>query len=293
MQQVDKKRVQVKYFFIVLVSIFFIFGCSSKNEYTSSARSFDKNITKDQLLHAAKRVFKITDENAFIIDSYRNELNVTKPKATYKLYTMDMQNDNFNFKVDDNETKSRRNASISISRTYGIEEENRHYIEENSFTYELFWDRVEYLLGLKESWRECNYIVDNGFMCDIVDLDNSWFTDKNLIDLNTTKSDKKITKETINLSKIYTKGSPNKSQKELRSEVYMINDYKKAPTRKDSLLDKDPSLYKEKDNFVKSYKLPTLDNVDTNATVQNKKKIDHLNNEKIEEINLDNNSTNR
>ncbi len=293
MQQVDKKRVQVKYFFIVLVSIFFIFGCSSKNEYTSSVRSFDKNITKDQLLHAAKRVFKITDENAFIIDSYRNELNVTKPKAAYKFYTMDIQNDNFNFKVDDNETKSMLDATISISRTYGIEEENRHYIKEDSFTYELFWDRVEYLLGLKESWRECNYIVDNGFMCDIVDLDNSWFTDKNLIDLNTTKSDKKVTKETINLSKIYAKDTLKKSQKELTTELYMINKNKKAPIGKDSLSDKDTLPDTGKDDFVKSYKLPVADNLDTNATVETKKKADHLNNEKIEEINLDNNSTNR
>jgi len=293
MQQVDKKRVQVKYFFIVLVSIFFIFGCSSKNEYTSSERSFDKNITKDQLLHAAKRVFKITDENAFIIDSYRNELHVRKPKAAYKLYTMDIQNDNFNFKVDDNETKFRRNASISISRTYGIEEENRHYVEEDSFTYELFWDRVEYLLGLKESWRECNYLVSKGFICDIVDLDNSWFTDKNLIDLNTTISDKNISKETINLSKIYAKDISKKSQKELSSEVYMINNNKKAPIGKDSLSDKDFLQDTGKDAFVKSYKLPVVDNLDTNATVQNKKEIDHLNDEKIEEINLDNNSTNR
>jgi hypothetical protein len=289
MQQVNRKKIRIKYFFSFLLIIFFIFGCSSKSEYTSTTRSFDNNITKDQLLHAVKRVFTITDKDAFLIDSYRNELNITKPKASYKLYTMDMQNDNFYFKVDDNATKKTTEATISISRTYGIEEEDRYYLDENSFTYQLFWDRVEYLLGLKKDWKLCNYLISDGFMCDIVDLDNSWFSDKKLIDLNTTISDRNITKETIKFSTAYKTPQTNPTLvKEKQQELYLeYNNANKTPIKESK-----GQISEEKDNFIKSFKLPVEENVDTNSSIKVKKKADYLDDKKIQEINLDNNSTN-
>lgn len=290
MQQVDRKKLRVRYFFILLVSIFFIFGCSSKSEYTSTTRSFDRNITKDQLLHAVKRVFTITDKDAFLIDSYRNDINITKPKAVYKLYTMDMQNDNFYFKVvDDNESKPTIDATISISRTYGIEEGDKYYVDENSFTYALFWDRVEYLLGLKKEWKMCNYVLSEGFMCDLVDLDNSWFSDKNLIDLNTTRSARKDPVQTIDLNTIYTKRKPEDIKKEkLQEEIYIIptND-KKAATQ--NITAEKP---KEGEGVIKSFKITdTEENSDINATQKTNKRIKYLDEKEPLEINLDNNNT--
>ncbi len=286
MQQVDRKRVMFIYFLTSLMSLFFIFGCAAKNEYTSSTRSFDKNITKDQLLHAVKRVFTITDKDAFIIDSYRNELNITKPKATHKLYTMDIQNDNFDFKVDDNRSKTTLDASISISRTYGIEEEKRYYVKEDSFTYQLFWDRVEFLLGKQEDWKICNYLLSEGFMCDVLDLDNTWADKKDMIDLTVTKKDGNSTKETIKLSTSYKKNiSTDIQNKELQQDIYMIDNNKMATKASED------QKTKEKDATIKSYKLPITENLDTNSSVKMKKKVDYLKDQKIEEINLDTNST--
>lgn len=289
MQQVDKIKAIVMYSILFVVSVFFIFGCSSKNNYTSTTKHFDKNITKDQILHAVKRVFKITDNDAFIIDSYRDELNITKPKAVHKLYTMDIQNDNFNFKIDDNQSLPTIDATISISRTYGVEEEERYYIDENSFTYELFWDRVEYLLGLKKDWKQCNYILSEGFMCDLVDLDNSWFTDKELIDLNTTSIDQNTTIETIDLSHIYKKQNiKDQKKKDVKEEIYIIDNNKNGNNK-----GKDKSSKKTDDknnNLVKSYKL-SVENNDLNNTKNYKEKVDLLKEINIEEINLDNNNT--
>jgi len=289
MRQVDRTKIIFIYTILTLVSVFFIFGCASKSQYTSTTKSFDKNITKDQLLHAVKRVFTITDKDAFIIDSYRYDLNVTKPKAVHKLYTMDIQNDNFNFKVDDNQSEPTIKGTISISRTYGIEEEDRYYIDENSFTYQLFWDRVEYILGLKKEWKMCNYVVSDGFMCDLVDLDNSWFVDKNTIDLNATSYDRNTTVQTIDLNTIYKKRDSKEILRETREEIYIQNNNDKKPAIQKSLNEKP----KEGNGLIKSFKIDDLlENTDVNTTIKPKKKIKYLDEKMPQEVNLDNNNTN-
>jgi len=289
MRQVDRTKIIFIYIILSLVSVFFIIGCASKSEYTSTTKSFDKNITKDQLLHAVKRVFTITDKDAFIIDSYRNDLNVTKPKAVHKLYTMDIQNDNFNFKVDDNQSEPTIKGTISISRTYGIEEENRYYIDENSFTYQLFWDRVEYILGLKKEWKMCNYIVSDGFICDIVDLDNSWFVDKNRIDLNATSYDRNTTVQTIDLNTIYTKRDSKEIVKETREEIYVQQNRNNKTAIQKSQNEKS----KEGDGIVKSFQITGFSqSSDLNTTFSPKKKIKYLDEKVPQEVNLDNNNTN-
>ena len=69
MQQVDKTNFRI-ILLISLVSILFIVGCSSKNDYPKSVKHFDNNISKDNLLHAAKKVFYFADKEAFVIDAY-------------------------------------------------------------------------------------------------------------------------------------------------------------------------------------------------------------------------------
>lgn len=185
MQQVDKKNYKVVYI-ISIILVFFLIGCSKKNEYTVDTRYFDHNITKDKLLHAAKRVFALSDKEAFMIDAYRNDLNVTKSKAAYRLYTMKIQNDHFDFNVDDNASMKDMKASLSLYRTYGIEDKNPQYLDKESQVYTLFWDRVEYLLGKKEKWNSCSFYNIDGFLCDSIDLDDVSAQKKDILDLNTT-----------------------------------------------------------------------------------------------------------
>lgn len=208
MQQVDKKNYKI-IFLISILSIFFIVGCSSKNVYSSSTKYYDNNITKDQLLHAVKRVFTLSDNHAFIIDAYRDDLNVTKSKASYKIYTMDIRNDHFDFKVDENTTVKKLKATLAISRTFGIDEKDKYYLENSSGAYELFWDRVDFILGLNEDWRSCRFYHLNDFLCDMIDLDDNDATVDNVIDLNVTSNDLNVSKEKIQISTTYTPKKQN------------------------------------------------------------------------------------
>ncbi|MGB5867522.1 MAG: hypothetical protein WBG69_06600 [Arcobacteraceae bacterium] len=249
MQQVDKKNYKIIFVMSVL-SILFISGCSSKNEYSSSTKYYENNITKDQLLHAVKRVFNLSDKNAFVIDAYRNELNVTKSKASYKIYTMDIRNDHFDFKVDENTTTKGLKATLSLSRTYGIDKDEIYYVEKNSGIYNLLWDRVDYLLGLKKEWRSCHFYSIDDFLCDMVDLEDNDANEDNLIDLNSTNSIAVESKEKITISTSYTPKNNKDSMNTIIQEqkIYIENNNK------------------DQNSTVKSYKIEKLQEKDLNQT---------------------------
>jgi hypothetical protein len=219
MQQVGKKN----YKFIVVISfisLYFLIGCSYKNEYPKSIKYFDNNITKDQVLHAVKRVFDLSDKDAFIIDSYRNDLNVTKTKAAYKFYTMDIQNDHFDFQVDKNNSTKLMKATVSIYRTYGVENANPYYVNENNEVYNLFWDRVDYLLGKKENWNSCSFYSIDDFLCDSVDLEDKFAMKKDILDLNIV-NDSNTTNEIIKIQSSYTLPN-NKDKSSYKNNVNMF-----------------------------------------------------------------------
>jgi len=286
MQRVDKKQIMI-YGIFLLISLLFIVGCAQKKEYTSTSRSYHNNITKDHLLHAVKRVFFLADKGAFIIDSYRNDLNVTKAKAVNKFYTMDIRNDHFDFEVKENDTNATLKATFSISRTYGINKENREYEDSNSSVYKLFWNRVDYLLGKQKEWSSCNYATSKGFFCDIVDLENEKAAKENLIDLNTTKQDTNATEKIIDLSTIYKKEIPkNKMKKEtIKEEIYVTKNKDDAIATKKS----DNVKTDVNNETVKSFKIPVNKIDDTNTTLLiNRNNVPN----KIEDLkNIDTNTT--
>jgi len=264
MQQVVKKRYTV-IFSISFILLLFV-GCTSKNEYSNSIKYYDVNVTKDKLLHAAKRVFYLAGKETFIIDSYRNDLNVTKSKAAYKLYTMDIQNEHFNFNVDNNSTNNELKASVSIYRTYGIDEEDTNYIEENSKVYSLFWDRLEYFLGYKKKWNSCAFYDIEGFLCDPIDLEDIEGTDNDVLDMNTSH-------EIDNFNKMMKM----KNKKVLENKKNNFNELEK---KKSTILKNIPSsgssqtqekygiLYDNVQVFD-SYKIEDYQKVDDNNTLRN------------------------
>ncbi|QKJ22905.1 hypothetical protein [Poseidonibacter lekithochrous] len=156
MVRVDRKFFINILFFLVMI----IFtGCStslyeqsSEKEYTST-REY-KDISKDAIFEAAKRVFLISayGEGKFLLDSYRNNLFVTKSRVSYNLFSSALYEDNWdlNIKEIDNVSKVR----LTLKRTTNLNEKESVFLDKK--THNIFWDRVDYLLGYKDEWNSCN-----------------------------------------------------------------------------------------------------------------------------------------
>jgi len=195
----------------IMLTLLFFTGCTfSEVQYSDSredkiekSEKKYKNINKDDLLHAFKKVFILTRKGGFIIDSYRDGLNVIKVNEVNKFFPIRVETDNYKFKMikeDNNDVK----VELSISRSFGVDGENKKYITKNSSVHKLIWDRVDYLIGLNKTWKGCSsFDITNSFLCE----SSEDVTQKDVINLE--KNDK-------------LKLKPNKNEKEI-IKIKLVN----------------------------------------------------------------------
>ena len=102
----------------------------------------------------------------------------------------------------ENETR----ANLIIIRRDGLNKDEIEYIDENA--HKLFWDRLDYLLGLNKEWKMCNRYFSFNVLSDF--CDNYFITfspDDSYIEKNILISQENINKNTIDTIKadIYEK----------------------------------------------------------------------------------------
>jgi hypothetical protein len=161
-----------------ILAILMFSGCSSRvlQKDVEVATTVKKYIgfSKDDLLNAAKKVFKLASKDNFIIDSYRESLVVTKAKANYEVVSMSLTEDKFEFR-----TKEIKNGAImymTLNRTHGFDQNKEQYFSKR--LHDFFWQRIDYVLGLRDTWPKCIKqhadlrLEYNSVLCDTVDLKN-------------------------------------------------------------------------------------------------------------------------
>lgn len=144
-------------------------------EKNSTIREYP-SISKDAILEAAKKVFLLASKDQFRIDSYRNNLEASKTKMSYFfLYTVTHQ-DIWSLSVEQKDNISI--AKLKLIRITDFDEKNPDYL--SKYNHELFWDRVDYLLGIKKDWNRCDSIDDiRGTLCDSLDMHTKIDANKN------------------------------------------------------------------------------------------------------------------
>lgn len=188
----------------ILSSFFIVFlfsGCVYTQENVDySAREY-KGISKDAILNAAKRVIKLSDED-FTISSKRNSISAIRAIPKNKGFTVDININEleFNTTTQDDITV----AKLLIKQKDDIFSENQKILRGSVHT--LFWERVEYILGLKKSWYSCSQyrVLMNfdGFFCDIKYNSNIYPTKDNIIKDTTIQKPIVIEEESINPTSI-------------------------------------------------------------------------------------------
>ncbi len=168
--------------YIFLISLLIFTGCSTKissldgeiikerniKEESFTTRTYT-NISKDAIFEAAKKVFILAGKEQFRIDSYRDILIVSKTKMNHFPFIAFTIDDFWELTI--NEKNNTSYAKLELYRIYDHKEENVEYITKDS--HELLWGRIEYILGLSDSWTSCsNYIDFNDVLCDSIDMYN-------------------------------------------------------------------------------------------------------------------------
>lgn len=191
---------------VVLVMIIFA-GCSQKQDILVTKKVYP-DISKNAVFDAAKTLFTLSNKEngnkSFIVDAYRDKLEVNKIMFEDNIIKVDIVLDKWILELYQVEKETR--ANLIIIRRDVLNKDDIEYIDENA--HKLFWDRLDYLLGLKKEWEMCNryfsFNLLNGF------CDNYFITfspDDSYIQKNILISQENINKNTIDTIKadIYEK----------------------------------------------------------------------------------------
>ena len=191
---------------VILVMIIFT-GCSQKQDILVTKKVYP-DISKNAVFDAAKTLFTLSNkENAnksFIVDAYRDKLEVNKIMFEDNIIKVNIVLDKWILELYQVEKETR--ANLIVIRRDGLNKDEIEYIDEN--VHKLFWDRLDYLLGLNKEWKMCNRYFSFNVLSDF--CDNYFITfspDDSYIEKNILISQENINKNTIDTIKadIYEK----------------------------------------------------------------------------------------
>lgn len=142
-----------KFIFLLILIVFT--GCSQKQEILVTKRVYP-DVSKNAIFDAAKSIFTLSNESngnkAFLVDAYRNKLEVNKIIFKENIVKIDIISDKWLLEVYQMENESR--ANLIVVRRDGLDLDDTIDIDEN--VHELFWDRLDYMLGLNKEWKICS-----------------------------------------------------------------------------------------------------------------------------------------
>ena len=151
--------------YIYLIFIIFFTACSTTTpnkealkevkkeikEIENFTRKEYKDISKDAIFEAAKKLFLLADKKEFRIDSYRDYLEVSKTKMSHFFLYPVTHEDRWSLTIDEKDNTSF--ARLELIRITDFDEEKVEYL--SKYNHELFWSRLDYLLGLNGEWLPC------------------------------------------------------------------------------------------------------------------------------------------
>ena len=130
-------------------------GCAAPKQYTQEewekySTRFYKDKTPDQIIKAATRLFLLSDPDDYGFNRFENSLEAVRKQFNL----LRVSYDKWTLKTYPKEGGTKAMLGfIWMAGTYpsGTQDEG---------TYELFWARLDYLLGLSENWITCDEYYD-------------------------------------------------------------------------------------------------------------------------------------
>ena len=151
-----------KYLLTILLIITFTACAKQPIKYTTKVYI---GVNKNAVLNAAKRVLKISDSD-FRVYSKRNIVEASKTNIIYKGFTPDISVSHIIIETRYEEERTKTKLIIKKNKNYN--DEKPIFASQNE--YDFFWKRMDYILGLNETWESCyqNMFNNEAILCDFI-----------------------------------------------------------------------------------------------------------------------------
>lgn len=161
---------------------------ASENTSTFISSKIYNDVSKNAIYDAVKTLAYLSNkENKnrdFLVDAYENRVELTKVNFKYRVIKVDIILDRWILELYEEEKQTR--AVLTFIRSDGIDTTNIKSASDNLS--KLFWDRLDYVLGINREWKRCSSYFSNNIFSDFC---NSYFV--------TSKIDKEYIQDDISI----------------------------------------------------------------------------------------------
>lgn len=136
---------------ILIIAVMVMAGCVSRPlkvsqvEYDAMTKRTYNGVTKKQAFQAAENFFILLDGNDFDITYPRGLMVAVRP------WLLGFSSGLSEWTIDANEVGTSTDVAVSVRTTF-----NTVPLKKNKVTYDVFWARMDYLLGKKKDWLTCD-----------------------------------------------------------------------------------------------------------------------------------------
>lgn len=124
------------------------------NERQALAQKEYSHLSREELIDAAKQVFVLMDKKDVEFQTTENGFVASRDWFMYRVVHASCGTDFWKFEV--KEENGKLVASIRPSVRYGlVESEEKGALVQGSAIYDMFWSRLDYLVGQSNKWPTC------------------------------------------------------------------------------------------------------------------------------------------
>lgn len=139
----------------VIFLLFMVSGCTQKEIVTTK---YYENFSKDDVLLAAKRAFLITQGEEYVVDSYRDRLEVTKIGLFYHLVGNKIIIKEYLLNVEEDDLGV--NAKMTIIGSYDMDKKGKYYVDTNEHNF--IWEKIAFFLNQTDAlYLDANHYTNN------------------------------------------------------------------------------------------------------------------------------------
>ncbi|MDY0320269.1 MAG: hypothetical protein RBR23_00925 [Arcobacteraceae bacterium] len=132
------------FFINILLLALFISGCSQKEIVT--LKYYDK-FSKDDVLLAGKRAFITAQDDKYVIDSYRDRLEVTKIDTFYHLVGSKIVVKEYLLEVEEDDLGTL--AKMTVIGYYDPDKKGKYYVDKDEHNF--IWEKMDFFLAERDS----------------------------------------------------------------------------------------------------------------------------------------------
>ena len=166
----------------LLIMFVFITGCGSTNHLTIAeqiaknekekemSKYFFNDVNKIQVAGAIEKVLRLSDGNDYSISYQESKIDVKRTSVIYLVFYAGIKNDRWEIFLEE------KNNGVYVSiKTYVSSQEMVAVFPEREIVkgdlYNLFFNRIEYILGRNTKWQSCEEVeklnpnIDYSLLC--------------------------------------------------------------------------------------------------------------------------------